>query len=145
MEQPPYSGRIPSPPLQPLPPTACGGAPRTFGNNHRQVIGLGECSHFRRPSKPLPGDHERSAESPRDQGGPTHGSTVLAPINMEFGKRLKESQAIANKKAFRNAFFVRSSLHLDPGVRFWKAVNDVGGEKNLGHGLLVGRFNQIEG
>jgi hypothetical protein len=30
-----------------------------------------------------------------------------------------------------NAFFVRSSLHLDPRVRFWKVVNDVGGEKRI--------------
>ena len=30
-----------------------------------------------------------------------------------------------------NAFFVRSSLHLDPGLRFWKAVNDVGGENRI--------------
>ena len=39
--------------------------------------------------------------------------------------------AKGNVFAAFNAFFVRSSLHLVPRVRFWKAVNDVGGEKRI--------------
>ncbi len=98
-----------SPPLRPLPPAASGGAPRTFGNNHRQAIGVWRMFSLASAIEAFTGRSWALGRKPSRPGGPTHGSTVLAPIIMEFGKRLKESQAIANKKAFRSAFFVRSS------------------------------------